>query len=97
MQIGGEVISAIYQRIMCLHLYGVKHSIALVFSDWAKVDILKVSTTVYMLLYFMYYIILIQILSYNNNKYSNTKLIFYSYFFTFAFTTYYRNLFLKFD
>ena len=53
MQIGGEVIGAIYPRIPCLH--GVKHSIALVFSDWAKIDIIKVST-IYVFIYLLYHI-----------------------------------------
>ena len=51
MQIGGEVIGAIYPRITCLH--GVEHSIALVFSDWAKIDIIKVST-IYVIIYLLY-------------------------------------------
>ena len=63
MQIGGEVIGAIYPRITCLH--GVEHSIALVFSDWAKIQIIKVSTILYVIIY----------RPYNNNKYNNTKFI----------------------
>ena len=53
MQIGGEVIGAIYPRITCLH--GVKHSIALVFSDWAKIAIIKVST-IYVIIHLLYHI-----------------------------------------
>ena len=61
-QIGGKDISAIYLRITCLH--GVEHSIALVFSDWAKIKIIKVSNT---------YIII-----YDNIEYNNTSFIYYS-------------------
>ena len=86
MQIGGQVIAAIYPRITCLH--GVEHSIALVFSDWTKIDIIKVST-IYVVIFYLLYHIDPYIWSYEDNKYSNTKLIFYSNFF--SFTTYNRN------
>ena len=36
---------------MCLH--GVEHGIPLVFSDWAKIDIIKVST-IYVVIYLLY-------------------------------------------
>ena len=52
MQIGGEVIAAVYPRITCLH--GVEHSIALVFSDWAKIGTIKVSTMYAVIFYLLY-------------------------------------------
>ena len=52
MQIGGEVIAAIYPRITCLHV--VEHSIALVFIDWANIDIFKVSTIYVVIFYLLY-------------------------------------------
>lgn len=77
MQIGGPVIGAIYPRITCLH--GVKYSIALVFSDWAKIKIIKVSNTyitMYSYLYLSYYIDCLS--TYNDIEYDNTYFICYS-------------------
>ena len=54
MQIAGEVIGAICPIIACLH--GVEHSIALVFSDWAKIDMIKVSTMCVVIFYLLYHI-----------------------------------------
>ena len=54
MQIGGQVIADVYPRITCLH--GVEHSIALVFSDWAKIDIIQVSTIYVVIFSILYHI-----------------------------------------
>ena len=56
--IGGQVISAIYPRITCFH--GVEHSIALVFSDWAKIDIIQVSNLYVIIFSILYHIDTIQ-------------------------------------
>ena len=54
MQIGGEVIAAVHPRITCLH--GVEHSIALVFSDLAKIDMIKASTiSVVIVIFYLLY------------------------------------------
>ena len=43
MQLGGEVIKVEYPRVTCLH--GCEHGVALAFSDWAKIPLIKVRTS----------------------------------------------------